>query len=293
MQLADWLRQATADFRAAGIDTAQLDARLLAQAVCGLTAAAALAEPERPLSASELDLLQAYRHRRAAREPVSRILGSRGFMDFELEITPATLDPRPDTEVLVEAAIELLTAEGRTHEPLVIADLGTGSGAILVALLKALPAAHGLGIDISPEALDVAQRNMARHGVGNRARLHRGSWFENISMAFDLIISNPPYIPTQEIAGLEREVTGFDPMTALDGGADGLSAYRAIAAQAPRHMRSGSWLVLEVGHDQADAVANLLDPEERARQGHRLRTFPDLTGCLRCVALRHQDMAAG
>ena len=211
-------------------------------------------------------------------------------MDLDLEISPATLDPRPDTETLVEATIQVLREEGRDSAPLEILDLGTGTGAILIALLQALPQARGLGVDISKDALDVAERNIAAHGVAARARLHRGSWFQGIVGAFDVIVSNPPYIPTSDIVRLEPEVANYDPVLALDGGDDGLMAYRMIAADSQQYSRPEGWLFLEIGVGQEAAVTALLDPNGARAMTPGLRVFPDLTGRLRCVAKKNHDV---
>ena len=288
MRLADWLSETTRMLQVAGVEGAHRDARLLAQASCGMSPAQMLADPDRRLGLEDLARLEVVRRRRVAREPVSRIVGQRGFMDLMLEISPATLDPRPDTETVVEAIIGLLRAEGRTTTPLDIIDLGTGSGAILIALLTALPHARGLGIDISEAALAVARRNGAACGVDERARWQQGNWFAGIEGVFDVIVSNPPYIPTAEIAALAPDVARFDPMTALDGGSDGLDAYRVIARQAVVHRAAGSWLVLEVGDGQAAAVAALLDPDSTATEAGGLRTFRDLAGIVRSVAHLHR-----
>ena len=285
--LAGWVGETANQLRAAGITGALRDARLLAASGCGLSAAQVLSESDRILTVQDIGRLDEMRRRRLQREPISRILGRRAFMDLDLEISPATLDPRADTEIVVEAAIQLLREDGRAAARLEIADLGTGSGAILIALLQAFPNAHGLGIDISAEALGVAHRNIAAHGVGVRARLHRGSWFDGIDGMFDLIISNPPYIPTVDLDSLEPEVSKYDPALALDGGSDGLGAYREIKSQAGAHLRPGGWLIVEVGADQATAVASLLTRAEPSVDPTNLRIFSDLAGHLRCVAIRH------
>lgn len=283
--LGEWINETAILLGDAGVEGASRDARILAAAGCGLSSAQILSEPNRVLTAQECARLDELRRRRMRREPISRILGRRGFMDLDLEISPATLDPRPDTETLVEAAMKVLREEGRENAPLEILDLGTGTGAILIALLRALPAARGLGVDISAEALGVAQRNIAAHGVETRARLHRGSWFEGVEDRFDLIVSNPPYIPTADIAGLEPEVMNYDPILALDGGCDGLMAYRMIAADSQRHLRPGGWLLLEIGACQEAAITTLLDPGGMYAMARKLRVFPDLTGRSRCVAI--------
>jgi release factor glutamine methyltransferase len=291
--LGEWITETAILLGDAGVEGASRDARVLAAAGRGLSSAQILSEPNRVLTAQECARLDELRRRRMQREPISRILGRRGFMDLDLEISPATLDPRPDTETLVEAAIQVLREEGRVCAPLEILDLGTGTGAILIALLRALPGARGLGVDISAEALGVAERNIAAHGVAARARLHRGSWFEGVEGRFDLIVSNPPYIPTADIAGLAPEVVNYDPILALDGGCDGLMAYRMIAADSQRHLRPGGWLLLEIGACQEAAITALLDPSGMYAMVRKLRIFPDLTGRSRCVAIMQHAALSG
>lgn len=296
VRLADWVHETGDLLRQAGIECGARDARLLAAAGCGLSMEQVLAESHMPLSAADLARLDGLRRRRMAREPVARILGRRGFMDLELEITPDTLDPRADTETLVEAVLGLLATEDRLVAPLAIADLGTGSGAILIALLRDLPAARGLGIDISAAALQVAQRNAVQCGVAGRASWRHGNWLDGLGLdgvaqTFDVIVSNPPYIPTAEIAGLYPEVRCFDPPLALDGGADGLAAYRQIMAAAGRYLTPRGWLVLEVGAGQADAVAALLRATGWDVDQAGIRLYPDLAGHLRCVAVQHHIVA--
>ena len=287
IRLEDWVRVTANLLRLSGIADPLRDARLLAAAGCGRTVGQILAEPDHLLTSGDLARLDRFRQRRAAREPVSRILGRRGFMDLELEISPDTLDPRADTETLVEAVVEILTAEGRHSAPLVIADLGTGSGAILIALLRALPGARGLGIDISQAALDVAVRNAVSAGVQDRAAWSCGDWLDGVLATFDVIASNPPYLPSEEIKALDPEVALHDPRLALDGGADGLDAYRAIAAQADRRLNRRGWLFLEAGAGQAADLMGLVDPVGMARAAGAVRTFRDLAGHVRCVAKQH------
>ena len=286
--LRKWLAETTELLRRAGVADAARDARLLAAAGCELTLAQLLADPDRRFDAREIARLEDMLQRRLRREPVSRILGRRGFMNLDLEIAPATLDPRPDTEILVESTLDLLAAERLTSAPLSIADLGTGSGAILIALLQALPMAFGIGIDISRDALEIARRNGVHAGIGERVRWHRGDWLDGIDETFDVIVSNPPYIPSAEIDGLEPEVAQYDPRSALDGGRDGLDAYRAIAGQAGAHLGSGGLVVLEVGPDQAAAVAQLLE-DAGVSTAENARFFNDLDGRLRCVAQKAQQ----
>jgi release factor glutamine methyltransferase len=270
-------------FSAAGIDTPQLDARILVAAAAGLPRSALIATPEQPLTPNQVRRLNGFEARRCAREPVARIIGRREFHGLELEIGRATLDPRPDTETVVAAVLELAAG---TQTPWRVLDLGTGSGAILIAILASLPHATGLGTDIDGDALDIARRNAARHSVAERARFQRSDWLTGVEGTFDVIVSNPPYIPSADIASLQPEVAHHDPRLALDGGGDGLAAYRAIAADARRALAPDGWLVLEVGLRQAQPVLEIcaekgLEPDARVPHIRR-----DLADHPRCVAVK-------
>jgi release factor glutamine methyltransferase len=278
-----------AAFRAAGLETPALDARRLVLDRLALDDAALLREPDRVLTEEELACIREAEARRLAREPVSRILGRRTFYGLDLEIGRATLDPRPDTETLVDGVLRLV-AQGRTpggRAPRIL-DVGTGSGAILIALLSRLPEATGLGVDVSGPALDIAARNAARHGLAGRIGFRQASWLDGIDGPFDIVVSNPPYIPTADLAALEPEVTRFDPMSALDGGADGLAPYRHLAAGVARVARPSAWLAVEHGAGQSAAVADILrrgiEPSGEVRT-LGIEIWHDLGGLARCVAL--------
>jgi release factor glutamine methyltransferase len=272
----------TRAFADAGLDTPALDARRLVIFALGLEPVSLLREPERPLTEEERGRLTQVATRRLAREPVSRIEGKRMFHGLDLDIGPATLDPRPDTETLVEAALGLAREWEAPH----ILDLGTGSGAILLALLHRRPEATGLGTDISEDALRMAEHNAARHGLARRAKFRRASWLDGVDGQFDIVVSNPPYIPEADLAALDPEVARFDPRAALDGGPDGLAAYRAIAGSVASVLKPDGWIAVEVGAGQCEAVAQILRdafPDEAAIDG---RIWPDLGGIARCVAVR-------
>jgi len=250
MTVADARRDLAASFRSHGLDSPDLDARLLVGHALGLDHAALASGADRKLTADEIERIGAYAARRLGREPVARILGLREFWGLPLRITPAVLVPRPETETVVEAALAG-TARDRA---LRIADLGTGSGAILLALLSELTDARGVGTDRDPAALAAAGLNAGSLGLRERAAFVACDFGAALAGPFDLVVSNPPYIRTAEIAALAPEVREFDPRLALDGGPDGLAAYRAIAADARRLLAPGGRLVVEVGWDQADAV---------------------------------------
>lgn len=239
-------REVAARFRAAGLDTPELDARVLIGHALGLDHTALAVSAERVLEAAALARIADLVARRLRREPVARIVGSKEFWGMPLALSAATLVPRPDTETLVELALNALRDAGRHEVDLRIADLGVGSGAILLALLKELPNAVGIGTDVNAAALVTARENAWRSGLADRAMFVATDYACALNTTFDLIVSNPPYVANGEIAHLEPEVRDFDPREALDGGYDGLTAYRAIAAQAPRLMTPEALLIVEI-----------------------------------------------
>ena len=254
--VADVRRGWAKEFRARGIDSSELDARILVGHALGLDHAALAAADARVLGAAEEAAIAALAQRRLAREPVARIVGWKEFWSLPLRIDAATLVPRPETETVVEAALAAVETRGRRSEALRIADLGTGCGAILLALLAELPNASGVGTDASAAALAVARDNARRLGFA-RAQFVACDLAAALRGSFDLIVSNPPYVASADIAALAPEVRDFDPRRALDGGRDGLDFYRAIAAAAPALLAPGGALIVELGAGQADAVAAL------------------------------------
>lgn len=240
-------------FRRADLDSPDLDARLLVGHALGLSHAGLASRAEDPLTAAQAETISALAARRLAHEPVARILGRKEFWGLSLALDPATLVPRPETETVVEAALVGLDRQA----PLRILDLGTGTGALLLALLAELPRACGIGTDLSLEALTVARRNASDLGLAGRAGLVRCDLASALKGPFDLVVSNPPYIPRADIAGLAPEVRDHDPNLALDGGPDGLTCYRAIAAQVPPLLVPGGRLVVELGIGQAPAVQGI------------------------------------
>lgn len=274
--IADALDQASDRLRQAGIDRARAEARLLLGAVLGIGRDALFGHPERPLARSELARVDNALRRRAAREPVAHILGTREFWSLDFAVTADTLVPRPESETLVEAALEALTDRDGAYR---ILDLGTGGGCLLLALLHERPDATGLGIDKSAKALAVAKQNADAQGLAGRAAFRLGDWARGLDGAFDMIISNPPYIPEDAIHALAPEVAKYEPHLALSGGADGLRCYREMAPDLMRLLVPGGAIVLEVGDGQADAVAAIL-----ARHGLAERALrKDLAGRTRCI----------
>jgi release factor glutamine methyltransferase len=250
-------RALAARFQSAGIDSAELDARELIGHALGLDLTSMISAANRALTPDESDRLEVLAKRRLAGEPIARILGQKEFWGLRLSLSPATLVPRPDTETVVELALEMLRANP-ARQGTRIADLGTGTGAILLALLSELHGAVGIGTDISQEALGTARGNAARLKLADRASFIRCDYASGLTGPFDLIVSNPPYIRSGDIAGLATEVRDHDPRAALDGGPDGLAAYRALIPQAARILAPGAALVVEAGQGQAAQIEALM-----------------------------------
>jgi release factor glutamine methyltransferase len=251
-------RSLTARLKSGHIDSAELDARILVSAVLGLDLTGLIASANRRVTPAEAVRLEDLARRRVAGEPVARIVGMKEFWGLPLRLSAATLVPRPDTETVVELALEMVHAAPGPDRRLRIADIGTGSGAILLALLSELPEACGFGTDISMAALRIASDNAAHLGFADRAAFIACDYAAALSAPFDLIVSNPPYIRSAEIGLLATEVRDHDPHRALDGGADGLDAYRALIPQAARLLLPGGALVVEVGQGQSAEVEGLM-----------------------------------
>lgn len=275
-------REATERLRAAGIENAELDARVLVGYALGWEPARVLAEPRDAVDqASRLRLDDALA-RRLSGEPVARIVGTREFWSRTFAVTPEVLVPRPETETLVEATLDTLP---NRDAPWRVLDLGVGSGALLATILLELPQARGVGVDRSQGALEVARRNFDALGLGTRAQLIRGDWASAVSGPFDIVVANPPYVTTEEISALPSEVREHDPVSALDGGPDGLAAYRTIVSELRRLLAPTGVAVLELGIGQEKQVAAL------ARRAHLLVNEParsDLSGRPRALVI-HAD----
>lgn len=263
-------------FARAGIVSADVDARVLLCAGLGIDHVHLIGEPDLPLG-SAAEVVDGYARRRMDREPVSRIIGYRDFWDARFEITRDVLDPRPDTEALVEAVIAHW--KDRSRGALRILDLGVGSGAILCALLRSLPASHGIGVDLSPRACAVARANLAGLDLSARGQIVCGDWVEAIRGRFDVVVSNPPYVERGELPGLEREVRDHDPVLALDGGDDGLQAYRRIVPRLRDLLAEHGLVAFEHGPGQGGPLADLLLEARFAG----IRAVRDLAGRERCV----------
>jgi len=255
--IAEAVRLVSQAFRAAHIEAPEADARLLIGHALHLSRAQLTAQAYRLLEAREVNMISALAARRLRHEPVARILGRKEFWSLELQVTPAVLVPRPETETLIESALDAVTARGLRLEKLRVLDIGTGSGALLLAALKELPNAIGTGTEVSADALEVARANAARLQLAARSTFVACDIAIGVAGPFDLILSNPPYIASGDIASLMPEVRDYDPMPALDGGSDGLDFYRAIAADALRLLAPGGRLIVELGAGQEAAVSAL------------------------------------
>lgn len=277
-----FIAEAARVLEAAGVEeNARRDAKLLLSAADNFDALALISQPDAPVQ--DIDKAREFIRRRAAREPVSRIIGQRGFWNGTFTITKDVLDPRPDTETLVQTALNACT---EYEQQISLVDLGTGSGCILLSLLSELPVAQGIGVDLSAEALAVASQNAAKLGLEARATFRQGSWWSAFSQSeepgFDVAVSNPPYIPSNDVLSLAPEVQNFDPPLALDGGEDGLACYRAILQEAARYIRPGGSLILELGIDQSVAVSALAE-----EAGLSIRALcEDLNGIPRTIWLK-------
>ncbi|HKR90096.1 MAG TPA: peptide chain release factor N(5)-glutamine methyltransferase [Phenylobacterium sp.] len=277
LNLVQAWKQAREKLEAAGIAGPVIDARLLVEAAAGATRADIVTDPYRPLTPEQAATLGDYLARRARREPVSHILGRKGFWKIMLQVTPDVLTPRPDTETVVEYVLRDFPQTASWT----VLDLGVGSGAILLSILAERPAAKGLGVDLSEEALAVARENAANLGLAGRTALLRGDWtFGLEGESFDLVVSNPPYIASHVIAELEPEVRDHEPRLALEGGADGLDHYRTLAPEILRVLKPGGRFAVEIGYDQKQPVEALF----RAAGAEGVVTVRDLGDRDRVVA---------
>jgi len=279
------LRDTAVALTAAGIDNVRFEARLLLSHAAGLSVEQLIARGPEPVPAPVMAALREFTARRVRREPMAYILGEREFWGLPFKVSPAVLVPRPDTETVIETALQLMPDRSRSWR---ILDLGVGSGCLLLTLLREYPLAVGTGMDVSNDALAVACSNAEALGVTPRAGLvigdwRRPGWAERLGGPFDLLVSNPPYIETGAITRLMPEVATHEPRLALDGGEDGLAAYRAIAAAARGLVVPGGWLVVEGGEGQASDIAGILSKEGLSPAAPR----KDLAGVERVVPAQH------
>lgn len=270
------IQEAARRFESAGVTGAALDARLLVAHAIGAEPEILVTDPGRRLSDAERETLETLVRRRERREPISHLLGRREFWSLEFRVTADTLDPRPDSETLIEAALAAI--EDRAA-PLRILDLGTGTGCLLLALLSELPRARGVGIDISTAALAVARDNAAALGLGERAVFRQGDWGNGLTGRFDIIVANPPYVRRGDIAGLQPEIARFEPRQALDGGPDGLDCYRALSQHIRRLQTPGGFAAIEIGDGQDTEISGIF-----LNSGLEIQDAKDdLNGIRRCL----------
>lgn len=252
------------------IDQPAIDARLMLEVAADVTRTDIITDPYRVLTEAQMATLDDFLNRRARREPVSHIIGRKGFWKILLQVNKHVLTPRPETEVIVDEVLKAFPEQ----MPFNMLDLGVGSGTILLAVLAERPAARGLGIDVSEEALAVARENAANLDLAGRVALLRGDWTNGLGDdGFDLVVSNPPYIATEVIETLEPEVRDHEPRLALDGGPDGLDAYRFLAGEILRVLKPGAMFAVEIGYDQSQAVETLF----KQAGAQNVRTVKDLS----------------
>jgi len=278
MNVADAIQTATRTLAEAGVAEPAKEARSLLAFALTRETSFLIAHPEYELTEKETAEYVGYVERRTAREPFQYITGRQEFYGLDLLITPDVLIPRPETEILVEAAIEII---GKTGHPS-FCEIGVGSGCISISILKNVPAANAVGTDISDAALAGARRNAEMHGVADRLTLQKSDVLDGIPGTFDLIVSNPPYVPAKDIASLQAEVRDFEPHLALDGGDSGLDIVERIVSEAPAHLNPAGWLLMEIGFDQSPRVGNLFDKAV----WETAQFLPDLQGFPRIAKAR-------
>jgi len=276
--IASAMERAVRRLDAAGVSGSKLDARLLLRHATGLTVERIVGYPERPLSREESERFESLLSRRIAREPLSQIVGRREFWSLPFIVTSDTLTPRPETEILVEAALSCLPGRNASYRLL---DLGTGTGCLLLALLSELPESTGVGVERSARAAYVARENARELGLTSRALIAVGDWDACVDGCFDLVVSNPPYLPDSSIVGLEPEVARYEPRMALAGGPDGLACYRVLAPALARRLGANSLAILEIGAGQANDVEKIF-----AAVGiFTVKRCWDLAGIERCLIM--------
>lgn len=277
VQVKRLLAEAESKLATHGIDTARLDAETLLAHALALDRAQLLARLTSPISPIQREVFQRLIERRIRREPLAYITGKREFWSRDFSVTPDVLIPRPETELLVETTLQL-AVQSRTsnlHLPIHILDIGTGSGCIAITLVKELPSAELWAVDLSPAALTIALDNAQRHDVGKRLHFLRSDLFSSINedLRFDIIVSNPPYIAQRDFTALQPEVRNWEPRAALDGGKDGLTFYRRLVSESPRRLRSGGWLIMEIGAGQCSAVMRLVQAQSNFRESFCVQDY--------------------
>lgn len=274
-----------AKLRDAGIDTAMLDGRMIIRHVTGLSDVDLIARPDTPVCNAHILEINEMISRRETGEPVSRLIGYKEFFGREFKVTPATLDPRPDTEILVETGLRLLSNRHAGRDARFL-DIGTGTGAIAVTLLAERSHVTGVATDVSREALEVCHSNACQHGVDDRLELVCTNWADAVNGRFDLVVANPPYIASQDLARLEPGVRNYDPQLALDGGANGLDAYRPIFETASNLVRSDGHLLVELGKGQHEAIIQIAQQQGLVPVDCAAGLIRDLAGIIRCAIFK-------
>ncbi len=270
-------------FESERIETANLDARLLLQHVLHIDHAALILQMDRVLTEDEISQLLPLIERRLKREPISRIFGKTEFWSLPFLVNEQTLDPRPDTETLIAAALKMVATKKDTA--LRILDLGTGTGCILLSLLSELENATGVGVDLNPGAIELAQLNAATLGLENRSSFFVSNWFSHVNEPFDLIVSNPPYIPSKDLSHLDKDVIDYDPILALDGGGSGLAPFEHILDNVSDYISPRAWLLFECGAGQDEAIIRLIEQSPFAKKISKWDVFPDLAGIIRVIGV--------
>lgn len=283
MVLSELLQEIKQEFEKKDIDTAALDARILVMEATGLDRVALTMSPDLEIDDKTQQILKGYVQRRLNYEPVSRILGEREFWGLPFKVTPDTLDPRPDTEILVEIVLKF--TENNKDKEWTVIDLGTGSGSIVLSLLHELPNAKGLGVDISDAALAIAKDNAARLGLDGRCDFQGGGWqsLKGSAQKFDIVVCNPPYISEEEFTNLMPDVKLFDPKIALVGADNGLKCYKEVSELLPHLLHEEGFCALEIGFNQAEQVTEIFNTSELSTEG----VIPDYAGNDRVVTVRH------
>ncbi len=279
--ISNFHRQQREIFKSHGIATPELDSRLLICAVCGLSHEQFILQPDFEISPEHQSSLDDFQARRLKGEPISRILGRREFWGRDFLLGSETLDPRPDSETLIEAVLSHPVLKQKPPER--ILDLGTGTGALLLTLLLEWPQAQGFGVDKSHQAIEIAQKNSVRLGCDDRVQWGQGSWFEPVTGKYDLIISNPPYIVSADIADLAVEVAEYDPVLALDGGQSGLVAYQDIIKDIHHYLQAKGIVIFELGKGQYNDVHALILAADGAFSAKTCVKYKDLAGVERCL----------
>lgn len=277
--IAESLAKAESILAASGIAEPRREAMSLLMLATKSDKTFLYAHPEHILTNEEVTILDSILERRSGREPLQYISGVQEFFGLQFEVTPDVLIPRPETEIVVERALEILCASGRDR----ICDIGTGSGCIAISILHELPRVRGVGLDVSRDALSVAMRNAGKHGTSDRLSLLESDLFSALTdQKFDLIVSNPPYVPQRDMAGLQAEVRDFEPHGALTDNSDGLSIIRRIVSESPRFLAANGHLVMEIGFDQSDSVVAMFNPALWSPP----ELYPDLQGIPRLVSVQ-------